>query len=108
MRVAVYDGGRVKRREVVGRDCRRHLIALDRCDTQTEAGEGERIPTDAATEVGDPCESRVPKPCRMTGGNGQPRRLLQPVFGEEHSVGELTELRRGLCSQPTLQQHNAR
>ena len=100
----LHDGVRPER-EVIRGDRRRYLIALDRGHLQVERREGEGVPADSAAEVRDAGESGGLESPRMEGCHPQPGRLFEAGFGEEHPLGERTELGHRLRPQFRLAQH---
>ncbi len=78
------------------------LVDVDGQHLTVQAGEGHRVPSDAAPEVGDPLDTGGGEPLRVPRGDLQTGGLLQTVRREEHARCERAELRPRLRAQPRL------
>lgn len=103
----MHDPGGRPGRQVVGGEGGSDLVALDRGHAQVERGHRHRVPADAAAQIGDVLEARGSEATGVERGDAQPGGLLEASFGEEHALGERTELGRGPAAQSVLREHGS-
>ena len=88
--------------EVDGSQGGRGLVPLEGEDRKAQTGQGHRVAADPAAQVGDAVRCRGGEAGGVVGRDGEARGLLEAVGGEEHPLGEGTELRAGASAQPLL------
>ncbi|MGT2425992.1 hypothetical protein [Amnibacterium kyonggiense] len=97
-----------ERREVVLREHRRDLVALDGQHPQPDRRDGQRVAAEPAAEVGDGPRTGRAEAGRVPRGHAEPGRLLEAGPREQHAVRELAELRPGATAQGRLRQDGRR
>jgi hypothetical protein len=103
--VTVHHPGGLKRHEVIGRDRRGDLIALDRRDVQLESSHGHGVAANAAAKVGHARQPRRRKAASVHRRHPKPGGLFESRSSEEHARGERTKLFGRPAAQPVLREH---
>ena len=99
-RIRVHDRGIHPGREVVCRDCRGDFVPVHSGDREVEGSQGEGIRADTAAQVGNPVQAGRLESTGVQGRDAQPGGLFEPGLGEQHPLGERSEL--GGCPRPKL------
>ena len=92
--------------EIDGGQGGRGLISVNGEHRQIEPCQGNGVAPDPTTQVRDLRHARGRVTGRMVGRDRQPGGLLQAVGGEEHLLGEGSELRCGPLAQALLRQRS--